>query len=312
MNIYRPNTNQTKSNLDVLFFVHGGAYFIGSSNPLFVGPSYLMNNGSVILVTPQYRLNTLGFLATGDSASPGNYALKDQTLALKWIKENIKYFGGNPDKITIAGQSAGAGSVHMLMMSPLSKDLMKGVIAMSGPALGAWNYPTENPLNLTRRHANILNVTDADKLNTAQLVDELRKLPAEDLIRTVPQMKIFGFDPLTLYRPVVEPNNTEGAFLTESPYDLLKRGAQAKVPVIFSVVPNDGAVRALTLAFNQTQREGFNKDMETLIPFLMELRMNATAAQNFTRQIQKRYNLTNGITDQDSEKGLQKVRRRRI
>lgn len=271
-----------------------------------------MNNGSVILVTPQYRLNTLGFLSTGDAASPGNYALKDQTLALKWVKDNIKSFGGNPDSITIAGQSAGAGSVHMLMMSPLSKDLIKGVIAMSGPAISAWNYPTEDPLNLTRRHAKILNVNNADNLNSTQLVDKLRQLPAEDIIRTVPQMKIFGLDPLTLYRPVVEPNNTEGAFLTQSPYEVLKRGGQAKVPVMFSVVPNDGGVRALDLAFNQTQREAFNKDMETLIPFLMELRLNGTKAQNFTKQVQERYNLTKGITDKASETAVQRVNEKNL
>lgn len=307
MNIYKPNTNKSKTNYDVLFFVHGGAYSIGSANPLQYGPSYLMSNASVILVTPQYRLNTLGFLATGDQASPGNYALKDTAMALRWIKDNIKAFGGNPDSITIAGQSAGSGIVHMLQLSPLSKDLMKSVVAFSGSAIGPWNYPTDNPLNLTRRHAQVLNVTNADKLNSTQLVLELRKLPAEDLIRTVPQLKLFGVDPLTLYRPVVEPNNTKDAFMTESPYQALKGGRIAKVPTMFSVVQNEGAVRALGLVKNRTQREAFNQNMDTLIPFLMEFQLNDTAAKNMTKLIQQRYNLTKGIAGNESEVGLQRL-----
>lgn len=266
-----------------------------------------MNNGSVILVVPQYRLNTLGFLATGDQASPGNYGLKDQAMALKWVKDNIKAFGGNPESITVAGQSAGSSSVHMLMMSPLTKDLMKGVMAFSGSAIGPWNYPPENPMNLTRLHAQILNITNADQLNSTQLVDKLREVPAEDLIRTVPLMKLFGIDPLTLYRPVVEPNNTKDAFLTESPYKAIKRGAMAKVPTLFSVVENDGGVRALPLIKNPAQRDAFNNDTENILPFLMELKMNETAAKNFTREIMERYNLTKGINGNDSEVGVQKV-----
>lgn len=308
LNIYRPNTNKS-DNYDVLFFVHGGAYFTGSASPLLYGPSYFMNNASLILVTPQYRLNTLGFLATGDQASPGNYAMKDQVMALKWVKDNIKAFGGNPDSITIAGHSAGSGSVHMLQMSPTSRDMIKGVIAFSGSAIGPWNYPTENPLNLTRRHAQVLNITNADKMNSTQLVEELRKVPAEDLIRSVAKLKLFGIDPLTLYRPVVEPSDTKDAFLTQSPYKVLKSGGIAKVPTMFSVVSNEGAVRALALAKNQLQRETFNKDMDNLIPFLMELQMNETATRNITRQIQDRYNLTKGIAGNESETGVQRVRK---
>lgn len=307
LNIYRPNTNQSKTNYDVLFYLHGGGYLTGSSNPAIAGPTYLMNNGSVILVAPQYRLNTMGFLATGDQASPGNYALKDQALALKWVKDNIKAFGGNPDSITIAGQSAGASSVHMLMMSPLSKDLIKGAIALSGVALGPWNYPTQDPLALTRQHAQVLNVTNADKMNSTQLVGKLREMPAEDLIRSVMQMKLFGIDPITLYRPVVEPNGTTDAFLTESPYDNLKRGGIAQVPFMNGVVQNEGSIRSLLLLNNQTQREYFNKNLDTAIPLLMELRLNGTDAQNFTKQIQNRYNLTKGIVDKDSEQGIQQV-----
>lgn len=266
-----------------------------------------MDNGSVILVSIQYRLNTLGFLATGDPTSPGNYGLKDQALALLWVKENIKAFGGDPDSITIMGHSAGSGSVHFLMMSPLSKHLIKSVIAISGSAIAPWNYPTEDPLELARHHARILNVTNADQLNSTQLVEKLREVPAKDLILSVPKLKLFGVDPLTLYRPVVEPMNSPDAFLTETPYEIMKRGGMAKVPTMFGLVPNESSVRALSLIYNETQRQEFNRKMDEIIPFILELKLKGKAARDFTRKIQRRYNLTSGIADMESELGVQQV-----
>lgn len=75
----------------------------------------------MILVLMAYRLGALGFLSTGDEHSPGNFGLKDQTMALKWVRDNIREFGGDINSITIFGSSAGGASVHMHMMSPLSK-----------------------------------------------------------------------------------------------------------------------------------------------------------------------------------------------
>lgn len=306
LNVYRPTTNASNSTLDVLFYLHGGAYFYGSAHPAVTGPSYLMDNGSVILVTSQYRLNTLGFLATGDDASPGNFAMKDQVMALKWVKDNIKSFGGDPDSITIAGQRAGASSVHMLTMSPLSKDLMKGVMVFSGSAIGPWNYPTEDPLALARQHATILNVPKAQNLSTTDLVEELRKIPFQDIIRTVPLMKLWGYDPLTLYRPVVEPAG-EGAFLTQSPYSILKKGNYAKVPIVFSLVENEGAIRSLTLIKDPVQSNAYNNDFDNLLPKLMELKLKGDKKNNFTEQIKQRFSLENGLSDANSEAGMQQL-----
>lgn len=86
----------------------------------YARPHYLMDK-DVILVTFNYRVGPLGFLSTQDAVVPGNMGMKDQSMALKWIKENIKDFGGNPDSITITGLSAGGASVHYHYLSPLSK-----------------------------------------------------------------------------------------------------------------------------------------------------------------------------------------------
>lgn len=84
-----------------------------------MGPQYLLDQ-EVVLVVPQYRLGVLGFISTGDKEAPGNNGLKDQVLALKWVKENIHAFGGNPESVTIAGYNAGAASVTLHLVSPMS------------------------------------------------------------------------------------------------------------------------------------------------------------------------------------------------
>lgn len=104
-----------------MVYIHGGGFFAGTASSLIVGPEYFMDNGQVILVVIQYRLGPFGFLSTGDENSPGNYAFKDQAMAIKWVHQNIEQFGGNKKLVTIFGQSAGAASVHMHMMSPLTK-----------------------------------------------------------------------------------------------------------------------------------------------------------------------------------------------
>lgn len=306
LNIYRPNADPAKTNFDVLFFIHGGAYFYGSAHPGLYGPKYMMETGNVILVTVQYRLNALGFLATGDASSPGNYALKDQVAALKFVKENIQAFGGNPESITVAGQSAGASSSHLLTLSPSSNNLMKAAIGISGNAIAIWNTPTKDPLALARNHARALNVADADTLPTDQLIAELRKLPAEDIIRSVVTMKWMALDPLTLYRPVIEPAGTADAFLTQSPLDILKGGQMAKVPILFTNVGNEGGIRSISLVNYPPQKDAFNGNMSHMIPFLMEYDA-ATAPADFLTQLQTRYSLTEGISGDDSIAGVQKL-----
>lgn len=99
-----------------MFWVHGGAFLVGSSDTKTFNPRYLLDK-DVILVTTNYRLGIFGFLSTGDSASPGNYGLKDLVLALKWVQKNICQFGGDPNRVTIFGESAGGVSIDLLALS---------------------------------------------------------------------------------------------------------------------------------------------------------------------------------------------------
>ncbi|KAI1393824.1 alpha/beta-hydrolase [Hypoxylon trugodes] len=115
----------------VMFWIHGGAFINGSPNdPTFDGGN-LATRGDVIVVTVTYRLSTLGFLALDDGVTNGNYGIADQINALDWVRKNIKDFGGDPDRITIFGQSAGAGSVRALLASPKAAGKFAGAIQMS-------------------------------------------------------------------------------------------------------------------------------------------------------------------------------------
>jgi carboxylesterase type B len=103
-----------------MVWIYGGGFMGGSSeSKYFYRPSYLMDR-DVIIVSFNYRLTVFGFLSTEDDEAPGNYGMHDQTLALKWVQENIAAFGGDPDQVTIFGESAGSISVHMHILSPQS------------------------------------------------------------------------------------------------------------------------------------------------------------------------------------------------
>lgn len=118
----------------VLFWIHGGSYTSGTgADPLFDGGN-TASRGDVVMVTINYRLSTPGFLALPDGETNGNYGLADQIAALNWVKQNIAAFGGDPERITLVGQSAGAASVRSMIASPMSMDTFAAAVMMSNLA----------------------------------------------------------------------------------------------------------------------------------------------------------------------------------
>lgn len=131
-----------------MVWFHGGEFIYGSGDRDMYGPDYFIDE-EVVVVTLNYRLGILGFLSLQNEVVPGNNGLKDQVLALHWIKKNINKFGGDPNKITIFGESAGGASVHYHLLSPLSQGLFNSAISQSGSALNPWAYQTpESSLSL--------------------------------------------------------------------------------------------------------------------------------------------------------------------
>ncbi|NXM25802.1 CEL lipase, partial [Oxyruncus cristatus] len=145
LNMWIPQgRRQVSTNLPVMIFIYGGAFLVGGSQGANFLDNYLYDGeeiavrGNVIVVTVNYRLGPLGFLSTGDENLPGNYGLKDQHMAIAWVKRNIKAFGGDPENITIFGESAGAVSVSLQTLSPKNKGLFKRAISQSGVGVCSW------------------------------------------------------------------------------------------------------------------------------------------------------------------------------
>ncbi|KAL4711647.1 hypothetical protein ACJJTC_011355 [Scirpophaga incertulas] len=133
LNVYVPIMPDSKYRLPVLVWIHGGGFLMGFAGRYVHGPKYLVRH-NIILVTVNYRLGPYGFMCLDTPEVPGNQGLKDQYLALKWVKNNIEAFGGDASQITVFGESAGGMSVDMHLMSPHEK-LFDKIILQSGTSL---------------------------------------------------------------------------------------------------------------------------------------------------------------------------------
>eukprot|EP00095_Tigriopus_kingsejongensis_P010537 maker-scaffold349_size200065-snap-gene-1.20 protein:Tk10537 transcript:maker-scaffold349_size200065-snap-gene-1.20-mRNA-1 annotation:"esterase fe4" len=134
-----PDFNSTDDSKPVMVFIHGGALLSGSSASSVFGPNYLLDF-DVVLVTINYRLGPLGFLTLPEGSFTGNQGVRDQILALEWVQANIHHFGGDPNRVTIFGESAGSWSVAQLLTSPEANGLFHRAIGQSGTNVGDLNY----------------------------------------------------------------------------------------------------------------------------------------------------------------------------
>src|SRR3954465_11037885 len=179
LNVWTPARRATER-LPVLVYFFGGGFTAGDgSEPRYDGAS--MARRGIVALTVNYRLGVFGFLAHPEltQASPrhasGNYGLLDQAAALAWVRDNIAAFGGDPRRVTIAGESAGSISVSALMASPLSKDLIAGAIGESGAAIA----PTYGPVPLAE--AGRTGTAAATAIGATSLA-ALRAMPADALL----------------------------------------------------------------------------------------------------------------------------------
>ena len=166
-----------------MVYFHGGAFIMGGGHSFFFGPGYLLEQ-NVVLVTFNYRLGPLGWLATQDSTAAGNQGLLDQVMVLQWVKNNIEKFGGDPDKVTIFGEDAGAASVTLMAMSPLAQGLFHRAIALSGNAL-CDQYLQTKPDEASRELATRLEcTTDSGK----DIINCLKRKSQQEIITAAQQM----------------------------------------------------------------------------------------------------------------------------
>ncbi|MBN1998627.1 carboxylesterase family protein [candidate division KSB1 bacterium] len=205
--------------LPVLVYFYGGGFVAGAGcEPRYDGAS--MAKKGMVALTVNYRLNIFGFYAHPElsAESPykasGNYGLLDQNAALKWVQKNIAAFGGDPDKVTIAGESAGSISVSAQMASPLSKGLIAGAIGESGAAI----FPTLAPVPLAE--AEKIGLEFAEKAGYKSLA-ELRALDTEEIFGIYEKSRRFGF-----------PSVVDGYVYPKTLPEIFNAGEQAQVPLL--------------------------------------------------------------------------------
>jgi para-nitrobenzyl esterase len=245
LNIWTP-AKQVAERLPVIVWIHGGGFRNGSASmPLYWGDR-LAHRG-VIVVTIAYRLGPLGFLALPDltrespAGSSGNYGLMDQVAALRWVQHNISAFGGDPNRVTIAGQSSGAMSVSILMASPQAKGLFQRAIGESGALF--------EPLQLAPSYLLVNAERDGEKYAATlgvHSLQELRSLPATRLLG--------GSNAGGVTHPVIEPN-----LLPMAPFAVFAAGRQNDVPLLIG--SNAEEARSLTDVSN-VRAATFDADVE--------------------------------------------------
>ena len=208
LNIWKPAGEQEK--LPVIFYIHGGSLMTGQ-------PSYIDYNGEslakkgVIMITFGYRLGVFGYFADealaaeSPNGTTGNYGLLDQIAALHWVHDNIAAFGGDPDNITIAGESAGSSSVNAICVSPLSEGLFRRAIGESSGLTAVRPYHTFRPMDEALEMGQAIKAEQG-----AASIEELRAIPAEKLVQTS-----YSNDSMTV----------DGYALVEQPYLTYERGA---------------------------------------------------------------------------------------
>lgn len=169
-----PSESNPNVKKPVIVFIHpGGFYSLSGQSKNFAGPQYFMDR-NIVLVTFNYRLGSLGFLSTGTKEAPGNLGLKDQVLLMRWLKLHISRFGGDASSITLLGYGAGALSISLHMVSPMSKNLFHKAIIMSGSATGQWELPQEQ-MELAKRQAVLLKCPVRNITEMMDCMQEVRR-----------------------------------------------------------------------------------------------------------------------------------------
>lgn len=231
LNVWSP-AKTANEKLPVLVWIYGGGFAFGStSEPVYNGEK-LAKKG-VVLVSIAYRVGQLGFLAHPELSAEtaqktsGNYGLLDMIAGLKWVQENIKQFGGNPDKVTIFGESAGGIAVSMLCASPLAKGLFQGAISQSGGSFGpnrTTTYPGENMKLLS--------------LAESQGVEFMKKAGANSLaeMRAIPAEKLPGGFGQPGGWPIVD-----GYVIPDDQHLLYEKGKYNHTPVLIGYNSDEGA-----------------------------------------------------------------------
>ncbi|MEM8734961.1 MAG: carboxylesterase/lipase family protein [Planctomycetota bacterium] len=243
LNVWRPR-EASDSPLPVMVWIHGGGFTQGSGHEASYDGTALAKRG-VVLVTINYRLGAFGFMAHPDlsaeseHSASGNYAILDQIKALEWVQKNIAKFGGDPNRVTIFGESAGGTSVYLLTATPLSKGLFHGAILQS-PWLDPVIFRDLKQESPTGPAAEVDGEEQTRKLfgeDEENILAKLRALPAEDVLSKIKQRW---------------PVATDGWVFPQTPYQIYAEGQQHDIPTMIGTNQDEGTMFAPRTPFGGT------------------------------------------------------------
>lgn len=244
LNVYTPklpiNNNEL---LPVMVYIHGGGFAYGKGTIKDEsGPDYLLEQ-NVIIVSINYRINIFGFLSLDIPEASGNMGLKDQVKALQWVKNNIAQFGGDNNNVTLFGISAGSSSIEYLILSPKAKGLFQKAILESGSTLNPWAIYHKSKeiafkLAQTIGFKGVKNDYRGIHSFLMKQTTEVLLKPYTDTVNSIDENRIhFGFVPC-----IEKDFDDNEDFLTENPYDLLKKGKFNRVKVIRGFCDTEGVL----------------------------------------------------------------------
>lgn len=269
LNVWTP-AKSLSTPLPVFVYIHGGGFGSGSGEiPIYDGAN--LAQAGVVVVTINYRLGVLGFLASPEltAESPhhasGNYGLMDQVAALRWVKDNIRAFNGDPARVTICGQSAGAASVHYLTASPLAKGLFQRTIAESGSSPAG--FPVRSLAETEQRGAKFL------ASHNVKTLAQARALPMSELM--------WSGNPMEAPYAV----DVDGWFLPATVAEIFASGAQNDVPTITGSNSGDPTLWNLFVPPDKLSYvERAQKDYGELAPLYLQLYPATTPAEEKAAQ----------------------------
>ncbi|XP_037028874.1 esterase B1-like [Bradysia coprophila] len=307
LNVYTKELSPRKL-LPVMVWIHGGAFIFGDSSEMLYGPDYLLaDENDIVFVSMNYRLGALGFLSIDDPSVgvPGNAGLKDQALALKWVRQNIHHFGGNNKNVTVFGESAGGTSVHWHMLSNFSKGLFDKAIVQSGSALLSWaNGPRSNQPERLAKKLGWDGVGGDQKL-----VEFLRSIDFSELIRaqnilTESEKQEWIY---SAWVPSVEPYTAEQSFFTENPLATYKSAWGNKIPLIIGGTVDEGLLLYREVmadtefyiganAFKNVIPKTWNLPTDRVEEFAQQLKQFYLGNDDVTKDIGKFFDILSDVT----------------
>ncbi|XP_063227866.1 juvenile hormone esterase-like [Bacillus rossius redtenbacheri] len=288
LNVYVPQvapSHQPKAGLSVLVWIHGGGFVAGSGIRDLYGPDNLMNH-TAILVTLNYRLGVLGYMSMEHREMTSNAGMKDQVAALRWVRRNIAQFGGNPDDVTVFGESAGGMSVELLLLTSMTAGLFHRAISESGSAVTIGTNANYNGTQAAFQLAEVLghNASSAD-----DVVKFLRSVSVEDVLKaqTLASSHTTGITLSTF--PTIDAKIQEGSevFLADVPEKIIRAGKSMPIPYISGV--NSKEMKMMETGLTQASLDNYNNNPELLIPSGLNIKQGTNESLELGAKIKSFY-----------------------